>query len=199
MTDEVSKQQVHELMDALHDYDFKTVREWLELGADVNLPYANDGWTPFLWACSEYESPVFIKMFLKYGGDVNSKTNRGLTGLHIMAQRRNSFDCLKVLLDAEANPDAQSNTGQTPLMMAVRHPYAMMRRNVICNLLLRSDRSIKDNKGRKAYNIARANRAFNDKILLLLLKDVNDVTNTDWDKIICLLARPYDEDEWEYL
>lgn len=90
-------------------------------------------------------------MFLKHGAKINSKNKDGETLLHIMAQHRSSYDCLELLIVEGANVDAQDNDGWTPLMNAVHHPQAMIRKDVIYGLARNSDTSIKNKEGKTAY------------------------------------------------
>lgn len=90
-------------------------------------------------------------MFLKHGAKINSKNKDGETLLHIMAQHRSSYDCLELLIVEGANVDAQDNDGWTPLMNAVHHPQAMIRKDVIYGLARNSDTSIKNKESKTAY------------------------------------------------
>jgi ankyrin repeat protein len=54
------------------------------------------------------------------GADVNAADLEGLTPLHAAASR-DSVEVVRILLDAGAEVDARSNTGDTPLYNAVRN------------------------------------------------------------------------------
>jgi hypothetical protein len=96
---------------------------------------------------------------------INSKNKDGETPLHIMAQHRSSYDCLELLIVEGANVDAQDNDGLTPLMNAVHHPQAMMRKDVIYGLAHNSDTSIKNKEGKTAYDIAKENNVTGSRIM----------------------------------
>lgn len=172
-----------QLMNALYKDNFTTVDELLNKGVNINLPYNHSGWTPFMWVCKEHCDPDIIEKFLQYNPNINLKNKEGLTALHIMARYRSSFDCLALLIKKGANVDAQDNDGWTPLMDAVKHPQAMMRKELILNLAENSDTSIKNNAGKTAYDIAKENAAFDDEKLLLFLKPVEDLTEDEFHKI----------------
>lgn len=178
-----SHELLEELKIAVFNCDIEAVEAALKKGAKPNLPYNHQGWTPFLRACRAFYEPEVIKLFLKHGANINSKNKDGETPLHIMAQHRANYDCLELLIDADANPDAQDNDGCTPLMDAVCHPQAMMRKDLIRNLAENSDTSIKNNAGKTAYDLAKENQAFNDEMLLLFLKPVEDLTEDEFHKI----------------
>lgn len=167
------------LMNALYYDDFETIDNLLSQGVDVNLPYNQNGWTPFLWVCKDHCSPGIIRQFLDYGGKADWKNNKGSTPLHVMAARRSSFDCLAVLIDAGADPNARDNDGNTPLMIALHHPQVSMRTDVMENLMLVTDLTIQNNKKETAYDIAKANPAFDNTALLLELKPVEKLTDED--------------------
>jgi ankyrin repeat protein len=172
-----------QLMNALYKDNFTTVDELLNKGVNINLPYNHSGWTPFMWVCKEHCDPDIIEKFLQYNPKINLKNKEGLTALHIMARYRSSFDCLALLIKKGANVDAQDNDGWTPLMDAVKHPQAMMRKDLIRGLAENSDTSVKNNEGKTAYDIAKENEAFNDDTLLLFLKPVDDLTEDEFHKI----------------
>lgn len=165
-----------QLMNALYQDNFTTIKELLEKGVNINLPYNHNGWTPFMWVCKEHCDPDVIKMFLNYGAKLDKVNSEGQTALHIMARKRSSFECLELLIEAGADVNAQDKDGWTPLMDVVHHPQAMMRKNVIHHLAEYSDTSIKNKDGKTAHDIAKENEAFDDEDLLLLLKPVDDLT-----------------------
>ena len=163
-----------QLMNALYHDDFSTINNLLSQGVNVNLPYNHNGWTPFMWVCKEHCNAEVIQLFLAYGGNVNSKNKAGETPLHIMAKHRSAYNCLLALIENGANPNAQDNNGNTPLMVALSHPQVSMRMAVIGNLLLLRDLSIKNNNNETAYDIAKANIAFEDKRFLETLQGGNN-------------------------
>ena len=159
-----------QLMHALRNDDFTTIDELLEKGVNTNLPYNHHGWTPFMWVCKEHCNPEVIAKFLKHGAKLDRVNKQGQTALHIMAAHRSSFDCLSLLIDAGADVNAQDVQGNTPLMIAAAHPQVAMRYDVVWNLFLKSDDSVRNHEGLSAYDIAKANPAFDDDEILEIME-----------------------------
>lgn len=159
-----------QLMHALRNDDFTTIDELLEKGVNTNLPYNHHGWTPFMWVCKEHYNPEVIAKFLKHGAKLDRVNKQGQTALHIMAAHRSSFDCLALLIDAGADVNAQDVLGNTPLMIAAAHPQVAMRYDVVWNLFLKSDDSVRNHEGLSAYDIAKANPAFDDDEILEIME-----------------------------
>ena len=88
-----------------------------------------------------------------------------------MARYRSSFDCLQILLANGANPNAQDEDGNTPLHIAVSHVQADIRMDVIWNLFLKTDDTIRNNDGKTAYDLAKENPNFTDEEVLKIMKE----------------------------
>ena len=159
-----------QLMNALYHDNFSTIDELLEKDVNINLPYNHNGWTPFMWVCKEHCNPEVIAKFLKHGVKLDRVNKQGQTALHIMAAHRSSFDCLALLIDAGADVNAQDVLGNTPLMIAAAHPQVAMRYDVVSNLFLKSDNSVRNHEGLSAYDIAKANPAFDDDEILEIME-----------------------------
>ena len=160
-----------QLMNALYKDNFTTVDELLNKGVNINLPYNHSGWTPFMWVCKEHWDPEIIGKFLQYNPNLNLKNKQGQTALHIMARHRSSFDCLQILIGNGADVNAQDNAGNTALHITVAHPQVAMRMDVVWNLFLKTDDTIKNKDGKTAYDIAKANPAFEDEEVLNIMKE----------------------------
>ena len=160
-----------QLMNALYHDDFSTVDNLLKQGVNVNLPYNHNGWTPFMWVCKEHCDPEIIGKFLICGGKVDKTNSHGKTPLHIMAAHRSSFECLQILLAHGANPNAQDEDGNTALHIAAAHPQADIRMDVVWNLFLKTDDTIRNNEGKTAYDLAKENPNFTDEEVLKIMKE----------------------------
>lgn len=163
-----------QLMNALYHDDFSTVDNLLKQGVNVNLPYNHSGWTPFMWVCKEHCDPEIIGKFLICGGKVDKANNHGKTALHIMAAHRSSFDCLQILIAHGANPNARDEDGNTALHIAAAHPQADIRMDVVWNLFLKTDDTIRNNDGKTAYDLAKENPNFTDEEVLKIMKESVD-------------------------
>ena len=163
-----------QLMNALYHDDFSTVDNLLKQGVNVNLPYNHNGWTPFMWVCKEHCDTEIIGKFLICGGMVDKANNHGETPLHIMSAHRSSFDCLQILIAHGANPNAQDEDGNTALHIAVAHPQADIRMDVVWNLFLKTDDTIRNNEGKTAYDLAKENPNFTDEEVLKIMKESVD-------------------------
>lgn len=163
-----------QLMNALYHYDFSTVDNLLKQGVNVNLPYNHNGWTPFMWVCKEHTDPEIIGLFLICGGKIDKTNNHGKTPLHIMAAHRSSFDCLQILIAHGANQNAQDEDGNTALHIAAAHPQANIRMDVVWNLFLKTDDTIRNNEGKTAYDLAKENPNFTDEEVLKIMKESVD-------------------------
>lgn len=113
------------LMQALYDMDREKIKTELNSGADVNTPYNQHGWTPFLWACKEFYEPEVIEAFLKAGGDINQRNHSEETPFIIAAKHRSSPRTLAVLLAAGADINAQDKSGNTAFVYIAKHPQVM--------------------------------------------------------------------------
>ena len=90
-------------------------------------------------------------MLNRYRIDVNIKTMRDITALHILS-KHNYKELVQLVLDKGANINAQTDDGATPLMYAVHD-----NRIDIVKLLLEkgADKNIKDKQGKTAYDLAK--------------------------------------------
>ena len=162
---------VQALMKALYQNNLPTITDFLNQGVNVNLPYNDNGWTPFMWVCKEFYETDVVKMFLAYGGDVYSRNKAGETPFMIAAKKRSNPDTLDILLKEGSNINAQDNLGNTALMKVVQHPQAMMRLCVIEFLIKNgANVDIKNNEGKDIWDYVDNNKGLNEFILCTLLE-----------------------------
>ena len=162
---------VQALMKALYQNNLPTITDLLNQGVNVNHPYNNNGWTPFMWVCKEFYETDVIKQFLAYGGDVKSRNTLGDTPFMIAAKRRSNPATLDILLSAGSDINAQDNLGNTSLMKVIQHPQAMKRLGVIEFLIKNgADVDIKNNEGKDIWDYVDNHKGLNEFILCTLLE-----------------------------
>ncbi|MET8779048.1 ankyrin repeat domain-containing protein [Nocardia sp. NPDC004654] len=74
-------------------------------------------------ADTEGDNHTRVAELLASGLDPNDRDNDGVTPLHGAAQYH-GLDTARVLLDADAEVNAQDNQGDTPLFYALRSPWS---------------------------------------------------------------------------
>ena len=55
---------------------------------------------------------------VEHGADVNARTTRGLTLLHVAVEEKKNDEVVRVLLEHGANVDAEDDEGRTPFQIA---------------------------------------------------------------------------------
>ncbi|MBP3546346.1 MAG: ankyrin repeat domain-containing protein [Alphaproteobacteria bacterium] len=161
----------NDLMKALYNEDFATIKTLLENGADVNKPYNSNGYTPFMFACREFYEPEVIELFLAHGGDVHSRNISGDTPFMIAAKKRSNPATLNLLLQAGSNINAQDNAGNTAFIKVVNHLQAMMRLGLIEFFINNdADVDIKNNQGKDIWDYVDNHKGLNEFILCTLLE-----------------------------
>ena len=98
----------------------KKVREYIDTCKDLPLRLAYRrgmfGYTPLHQAVSSGHSNI-LQLLLRYGGDVNSRSNTGYTLLHLAASSGN-VNCVRVLLNNGADIASTDEYGKTPIQAA---------------------------------------------------------------------------------
>jgi ankyrin repeat protein len=102
------------LVQAAKDQDREAIRALLREDVDVNSPQG-DGATALHWA-AYWDDPVMADLLISAGADVNRTNDLGVTPLALTS----SGAMMKKLLQAGANPNIVSSTGESPLMAAAR-------------------------------------------------------------------------------
>ena len=102
-----------------------TLKVLLDAGADVNARNKRQR-TPLMYAVNNAKSASLVSELLAAGADVNAGDKRGLTALHFTVNDEDETshdlaDIAKLLLDAGANKEAKTISGNTPLALAASY------------------------------------------------------------------------------
>lgn len=160
------------LMQALYSMDWEKIKTELNFGANVNTPYNQHGWTPFMWACKEFCEPEVIEAFLKAGGDVNQRNQFEETPFIIAAKHRSSPRTLDVLLKAGTDINAQDKFGSTAFVYIAKHPQVMMRLPILDFMIDNgANPNIKNKYGKTVWDYAAEREGLTDYLCVCLLEE----------------------------
>jgi WD40 repeat protein/ankyrin repeat protein/serine/threonine protein kinase len=108
------------------------------------------GLTPLHMAVAILGDENVVRLLIKSGAELETKTNWGATALSLAAIKGNEA-IVKILLDANADKEARENHGNTPLQSAVVGKHA-----TVVRLLLgqKADIDARDNIGMTALHLA---------------------------------------------
>lgn len=160
MTENIQKQ----LLNALFNDNFNLIAGLIKQGANLNIPYNNNGWTPFMWAIKEYPNVDIIEKLIQLGGNINQANNDGETPLIIASRKRSSGAVIQLLLDYGADINYQTKSGFTALMGLLIHPQLTMRLNVLKTLIENGAdlTTLKNNQGKTALDLILEKLAINN-------------------------------------
>jgi ankyrin repeat protein len=98
--------------------DLDEVRKQLAGGADVNARNSDNRWTVLMVAVAEEFTEVVAELLANPAVDVNARAERGLTALHVAAERgdRRAVELLLAHPGIEVN--VKDHIGRTPLIIA---------------------------------------------------------------------------------
>ncbi|KAJ5724453.1 hypothetical protein N7493_006181 [Penicillium malachiteum] len=117
----------------------QAVKLLIDHGADVTKGIEgpiNDQWTPLhLATCRGFEQ--IVRLLLDKGAEVNGKTKRGSTALHLALHDKATI--AQLLLDYGADPTLEDKNGQTPLKVAAANGYEDMVKFLLKYQSLESD------------------------------------------------------------
>ncbi|NEJ83518.1 hypothetical protein GR268_44460, partial [Rhizobium leguminosarum] len=102
---------------AIHNQDYKVVKQLLKAGADINFR-DNEGRTYLHLAVKNNQFAIF-QALVDAGANVNAKDNYGNTPLHVVASNSH-WHFVVLLLEAGSDLQATDNNGYTPLDHAMR-------------------------------------------------------------------------------
>jgi len=102
--------------------------------------------SPLRCAVQAHNLPL-LQLLLTQGANANAKDHRGVGALH-MAVFDGRVECIKLLLDAQADPNIGDRHGQTPLFFAPSR--------VVCELLIarRADLTVRNAKKQSPLHLA---------------------------------------------
>lgn len=136
----------------------------IDSGGNVNAVAPKWGWTPLHWSAYGDNRGAF-DLLVSRGADVNARTDKKETVLHLLIQWGRKPDQVRFVLDRGVDIDAADACGWTALHRAV-----LYNRPEIIELLLSegADLNVKDNDGRTPFWLAKERRQ--DRIVELLRK-----------------------------
>lgn len=145
----------------------------LDAGADVNL--SSGGWKPIHAACYN-ESRKIIELLIQKGADLSAPCNeiKGYTPLHILiATSKPRLELIKILLDHNAPVDATTQTGTTPLHLAVYNGH-----RAVVELLLKykANPALKNKKELTPLQLA---ALYGEKQIAFLLAEKMKISNSE--------------------
>ena len=110
-----SNVRAENLVQAVYQDNFESVKSQLQSGADINKP--QDLWSEqasiFHFAV-RLNRPEMVRLLIEEGATVNARDGDDLTPLHIASWYGN-LEMVKLLIESGADIRASSNDGRTPL------------------------------------------------------------------------------------
>ena len=114
-----------DLSDAIRKNDIVRVAEILEKNphlVNTDLDATHGGWSPLHCACYSYEdkNPEIVRLLLEKGGNVNTRTKKGETPLHMtVIGKKSNPQIIKILIDRGADINVRDEMGETPMHKAI--------------------------------------------------------------------------------
>jgi ankyrin repeat protein len=110
---------------AVYTNHFPSAKVLVELGADPNRQ-SYDGTSAFIHACDKNETSDYVKLLLKYGGDVNAIANPDTTKAGVVQQLKtplvaaagSNLESVKILVEAGAHINYKGEQWQSALHYA---------------------------------------------------------------------------------
>ena len=137
-----------DIFSAARSGDVTSIEKLYALKPDTINAKNQQGYTPVILACY-YNNTEVLKALIAYNVELNNVPNSP-TALQAAAYK-GFTDCVKLLLDYDANPNIADANGTTPLIYAVQFSHAE-----IVDLLIKkgADVNYKDPNGFTAINYA---------------------------------------------
>lgn len=120
--------QLTALESAASSHNLRCARVLIEHGAKVNAADARHTNSALMWAVTTayadgHKALPMMKLLLEHGADPNTVGLKGVTALFLASATGKGSEpcsaCVRLLLQAGANPNAQDNAGDTPLLWAL--------------------------------------------------------------------------------
>jgi len=143
-----------EFLKALKDGDYEEMRNRIGRGANINIA-DDDGLSGLMLAAIAGDMKL-MTFVIEQGGDVNVRTLERQDTVMMRCAEVGQTECIRLLLDAGADPDLQNRSGETALMRAVR---ARKSRAIATLLDAGVDIDKADYTGRMAIDYARDTRS----------------------------------------
>jgi ankyrin repeat protein len=172
------------LFEAIEQHDVRRLAMLLAAGVDPNVVNVrNVRWSPLMSAVEELEEGGTIEaviLLLQHGASVNVLEPEPDTTPILVAVHCKQIEAARILLSAGADPNVQTDTGDTPLRLSVEQgDYAMARLLLICG----AEKTINESGGPSGMNaLGRAVWMLNGRIVELLLEFGADPTSPDLDQ-----------------
>ena len=106
-----------ELLNACYFGNIIGVQKWLKLGANVEYIEERDGWLPLHYA-ARWGDLAMMRLLIKYGANINGKTNSRETALH-KCGRWDRKEAAIILLNLGADPTVKNSDGNRASDMTV--------------------------------------------------------------------------------
>ncbi|XP_068206432.1 uncharacterized protein [Palaemon carinicauda] len=149
-------------------------QELIDIGAN-NGAKDSKGYTP-LHCAARRGFHACMKLLISSGCQVDSADKQGNTPLHVYCKHaKNRPECITLLLEANANPNAQNQIGKTPFHLAQSQELEI--RKAFEGSAI--DLSVTDNKGKTALHYAakRGNSSINVDFILKMEKKTTDMSH----------------------
>lgn len=128
----------NKFIEALLHRDFKSAKEILASGIDINRMHEPMGWTALHFTV-EHMMPDSAQWLLENGANPNQKDSSGWTPLYLAIDAEGDYstrseietgkyhapvELTRLLLNHGADPNAVANDGSTPIALAKRYGHA---------------------------------------------------------------------------